>query len=268
MKRQLPVTYLYVPGDRPDRFHKALGAGSGAVVFDLEDAVDEPAKDAARSAVVRHLGIPADRTQQWVRVNSGAAGLEDLAAVVHLPGLTGIVVPKANRSSLAQVKSLTPAPCVALVESAESLLEIEAIASAENVVAVACGEVDLAADLGIEPSGDERELWPLRMLVVVACAASGRQAIGPVFTQVTEADGLRESTSALRRAGFRARQAIHPSQVPHIVEAMAPSQRELDNARRVLRLARLHGAGAHVDTDGGMIDQAVVRRARGTLGLP
>ena len=32
-------TYLFVPGNRPERFVKALASGADAVVLDLEDAV-------------------------------------------------------------------------------------------------------------------------------------------------------------------------------------------------------------------------------------
>ena len=47
----LPTTYLFVPGNRPDRFDKALNSGADAIILDLEDAVDPASKDAAREAV-------------------------------------------------------------------------------------------------------------------------------------------------------------------------------------------------------------------------
>src|SRR6476620_1637941 len=95
-----PASYLYVPGDRPERFSKALASDADAVIFDLEDAVALPAKAAARDAVVAHLQQPADRVEQWVRINAGERGIADLDAIADLPGLTGIFVPKATRSAL------------------------------------------------------------------------------------------------------------------------------------------------------------------------
>lgn len=44
-------SYLFVPGDRPERFAKALASGADVVIFDLEDAVALAAKDAAREAL-------------------------------------------------------------------------------------------------------------------------------------------------------------------------------------------------------------------------
>ena len=127
------------------------------------------------------------------------------------------------------------------------------------------GEVDLAADLGIDPSPDERELRALRMDVVVASAAWGRQApIGPVSTDFKDLYGLGHSTEALRRAGFGARQAIHPAQVSVINLAFTPTAREIDRAEALLAGARSAG-GVWVDESGRMVDEAVLRGARRTL---
>ena len=57
-----PRTYLFVPGNRPERFAKALGSGADAVVLDLEDAVALPAKGEARDAIARWSARPVTRT--------------------------------------------------------------------------------------------------------------------------------------------------------------------------------------------------------------
>ena len=51
----LPRSYLFVPGDRPERFAKALASGADVVVLDLEDAVAPSVKAAARDAVADFL---------------------------------------------------------------------------------------------------------------------------------------------------------------------------------------------------------------------
>jgi citrate lyase subunit beta/citryl-CoA lyase len=48
-------SWLYVPGDRPERFGKAAASGADAVICDLEDAVDSEHKELARRA--RRLGF-------------------------------------------------------------------------------------------------------------------------------------------------------------------------------------------------------------------
>ena len=127
------------------------------------------------------------------------------------------------------------------------------------------GEVDLAADLGLEPSPDERELRSLRMDVVVASAAAGRQApIGPVATDIKDLYGLGHSTEALRRAGFGSRQAIHPAQVPVINLAFTPTSKEIERAEALLARAQ-SAEGVWVDDAGRMVDEAVLRSARRTL---
>ena len=258
-----PATYLYVPGDRPERFAKAVASGAGAVILDLEDAVSVGAKAEARAAVVEHLGTPADGVEQWVRVNAGSLGSEDLDAIRGRPGLHGVFAPKATAASLAAFVDL---PVCALVESAGAMLDLPGIVAHDAVVILAMGEVDLTADLGVVPSADERELWPFRMQVVAASVAGGkRPPIGPVHTAVRDLDGLREHTAGLRRAGFEARQAIHPDQVAVINDVMTPTAEEVDEAHAVLALLAAAGGGVCVDATGRMVDEAVLRRARRTL---
>ncbi|MBB4909845.1 citrate lyase beta subunit [Actinophytocola algeriensis] len=73
-------SFLFVPGDRPDRFAKAAAAGADVVVLDLEDAVAPGAKDAAREHVVAWL---AEGHTAVVRINAAGTPWHaaDLAAV-------------------------------------------------------------------------------------------------------------------------------------------------------------------------------------------
>ncbi|TMR27168.1 aldolase/citrate lyase family protein, partial [Nonomuraea zeae] len=50
-----PVTWLYVPGDRPERFGKAVASGADVVIIDLEDAVAPVRKDEARANAAAYL---------------------------------------------------------------------------------------------------------------------------------------------------------------------------------------------------------------------
>jgi citrate lyase subunit beta / citryl-CoA lyase len=256
------TSYLYVPGDRPDRFDKAIASGADAVILDLEDAVGLSAKTEARAAVTAHLSSPAGGVEQWVRINTGELGVEDLDAVAAQSGLAGIVVPKAGRAVLEAHAGVT---LIALVETAAAIMDVSSLATAD-VVALAIGEVDLAADLGVEPSDDGRELWPFRMQLVAASAAAGmRGPLGPVFTAIGDVDGLRRDTAGLKRAGFGARQAIHPSQVAVINQVFTPTAEEVEHAEALLQLLEHAGGGVCVDESGHMVDEAVVRSARRVL---
>jgi citrate lyase subunit beta/citryl-CoA lyase len=261
-------SYLYVPGNRPERFTKALDTGTDAVVFDLEDAVPMAAKDEARLAVADVLDSTiGSEPQQWVRINTGKRGLNDLEAIAALPGLTGVLVPKSTPDTLSEVLAAAGSVRVAaLVESAVGVLHLTEIAGLAGVSQLALGEVDLAADLGMSPSPDGRELESIRISAVVASAAFGcLPPIGPVWIDIPDLEGLATSTRWLRRLGFGARQAIHPRQVETINTAMSPSAEELERAAHLLELAARADGGACVDDDGRMIDEAVLRSARRLL---
>jgi citrate lyase subunit beta/citryl-CoA lyase len=84
-------SWLYVPGNRPDRFAKAAASGADAIILDLEDAVPHAEKDAARAAVVAWLGHAETSCLVTARINRGSRS--DLEAVVR-PGLHGVQLPK------------------------------------------------------------------------------------------------------------------------------------------------------------------------------
>ena len=86
-----PLTWLYVPADRPDRVEKAICSRAHAVIVDLEDGVAAPAKAAARAGLPRLLGERREKPV-YVRIND----VRDLDVVAQLP-LAGVVVPKVER---------------------------------------------------------------------------------------------------------------------------------------------------------------------------
>jgi len=272
-------SYLYVPGDRQDRFQKAFDRAGDAVIFDLEDAVAPDRKDIALDLVAGWVGAPRapGGPQAWVRVNSGPRMAGEIAAVVG-QGVAGIIIPKADAASVesaaeALVKAegaagipLGAVTVAALVESARGLLELGAIATHPRVSRLMIGEADLAADLGITPSPDGRELMPLRLQLVVAAAAAGvAPPTGPVHTDVRNLEALRTETEGLRRLGFGARSAIHPDQVAVIEDVMTPSAEAVAQARQLL--AAHDGRGGGLTSDGQFVDEAVLRSARRVIAI-
>ncbi|HEY3630772.1 MAG TPA: aldolase/citrate lyase family protein, partial [Jatrophihabitantaceae bacterium] len=103
--RGIARSYLYVPGDRPDRLAGALTRGADALIADLEDAVAPSHKDQAREHVRAWLdAAQPDGPQRWVRINADTLEA-DLGAVVTA-ALTGVVVPKSEPDQLAEVDAL------------------------------------------------------------------------------------------------------------------------------------------------------------------
>ena len=272
-------SFLYVPGDRPDRIDGATDRGADALILDLEDAVPVARKELARETVARWLGEQRPGAAElWVRINPGSAAA-DIAACATV-GVTGLVAPKAEAGLLAEVDELLAAreamlglprrqfAVLALIETAAGLLSAPEVAAAGRVVRVGLGEVDLAAELGLAPS-ESRELTPLRLQVVVASAAAGIAApVGPTSTDFRDLDALRTSTGALFRLGFRGRTAIHPAQVPVINDVFSPGAEQVEAARRLVAAyedAERRGTGVITDDHGRMVDVAVVRSARDVL---
>jgi citrate lyase subunit beta/citryl-CoA lyase len=277
-------SYLYVPGDQARKLHHALASGADAIIADLEDAVAPSAKANARRTVADWLATQfnGDQPELWVRVNSSARLLaNDVHAVVG-PAVTGICLPKTHTPE--QVRSLGELlgaaerqasladgsiKVVPLLESAAGILSARAIAEQPRVGQLGLGELDLCAEVGIEPSADERELLPIRVQVVLASAAAGlAPPIGPISTDFRDLDALQYSTAALRRLGFGSRWAIHPAQVSVINQAFLPTPEQLEAARRLVERydgALDQGIGVYVDEDGQMVDEAVVRAARRIL---
>jgi citrate lyase subunit beta/citryl-CoA lyase len=254
-----PRSWLYAPGDRPERFAKAAASGADAVILDLEDGVAPDRRAEARANVAAALrdGLGAE-VEVWVRVDGGDALELDLAAAEG----ADVIVAKADVRSIELAATARRRVCP-LLETAASWLDARSLASHDAVTHLALGEADLGADMGLARPIPEEIVWPLRLHVVAASAAAGvRPPTAPVWTDLADEAGLLASTLLLRRAGFGGRTAVHPSQVAVINEVFTPTQAEMAEAEAVVAAHDAAGGGVAVDAAGRLIDAAVVRSAR------
>ena len=264
-----PRTYLFVPGNRPDRFGKALASGADAVVLDLEDAVAADDKDAAREAVRAWVAdaTPADRARVVVRTNDLGSphAAADLAAVAEA-GTTAVMLPKTESADdVATVRSAAPdAVVLALVESARGLAAAEEIAAAPGVVRLVFGTLDYALDLDLEidDAADGLSYAAGRLAVASRCAGIATP-VGGVTPQLGDEARLLADLAWSRRHGLGAKLCIHPAQVAAIHAALAPTTQAVERARRVLEADA--GSPGAAQLDGRMIDRPVVLAARRTL---
>lgn len=265
-------SFLFVPGNRPERFEKAARSGADAIVLDLEDAVPPTGKAAARAAIegawtaLLGIGVPL-----VVRVNAAdpalGADADDLRLLARLDSIAGVMVPKAeSAASLARVRAALPGvSMLPLIESATGYAAVDAIAGVGGVLRLVVGHIDFVADTGIRCADDEAELAPLRFAVAMATRIHRlAPAVDGVTASIDDEDRLRRDTHRALRFGFGAKLCIHPRQVPVVHEALAPSPQELDWARRVLD-ADAQVGGAAVQVDGKMVDLPVVLQARRLL---
>ncbi len=279
-------TLLFVPGDRPSRIATACASPADAVAVDLEDAVAAPAKAAARDTATAAITAAAPREGLFLRVNAldGPWAEGDLAAACAvLPRLAGLIVPKAEDPGalralgheLAEEAAGLPTGHTALlpiVESARGVLAAPEIARCPRVATLLLGTLDLAADLGVTPSIEGRELLHARSHVVLATRAAGLP--GPLDGPHPDLDddaGLVRSSVAARDLGYTGRVVLHPRQLDPVRTAFSPGDTELEWARRVLAAherAQADGIGAVRLDDGTFVDRPVVLRAAALLDRP
>lgn len=260
-----PRSYLFVPGDRPDRFEKAARSGADSVILDLEDSVAPPRKSAARDAVA--CALDPDRPC-LVRVNALTTEWfeADFEAVAR-PGLLGIVLPKAEEpAAVAAVAGrLDGKALVLIIETALGVWNARRIAEASGVTRLAFGALDFQVDAGIP--GDREELAYARSRVVLASRIAGLPApIDGVTVALTDRERLGADIEYARRMGFGAKLCIHPDQVAPVNDSFVPLPAEVRWAERVIETAAA-APGVAFQLDGELVDVPVIERARRILAV-
>jgi len=252
----LKRSYLFVPGNRPERFAKAIASGAGAVILDLEDAVAPEAKPAARNAVCQWLREHAGAA--WVRINGSDTEFfeEDLRVLAGVRAL-GVMLPKAESALELGM------PVIPLIESAVGLWNALEIARGPRVERLAFGSVDFQLDAGIQGE-EEALLFARSQLVLVSRIARLASPIDGVTVQIGDTAQLEHDVARARTLGFGAKLCIHPNQVDIVERGLAPTEEELRWARAVVSAAGQAGGNA-VRLEGKLIDLPVVERARRLL---
>jgi citrate lyase subunit beta / citryl-CoA lyase len=278
---------LFVPGDRPERFAKAVASGADAVIFDLEDAVTAAGRPGARQDIAAFLRQDSRSVPLWVRIN--AIDTNDATLDLDAIGLArpdGVILPKARSGAdlerldqwLAVLETrhgYAPGSIkvIALItECAQAVLNAASFAQAPaRVTGYSWGAEDLAADIGASANRtDEGEFEFTFRLARASCllsaAAAGVAAIDTTDIEFRDVAAVERRARASRRDGFVGKLAIHPAQIPAIHAAFTPTVEEVEWARRVVELlANSPGQGA-VALDGKMIDRPHLRQAQRILG--
>lgn len=255
-------TFLFVPGDRPDRFSKAAASGADAMVIDLEDAVAAEDRDQARSNVQSWLEAGHEVV---VRVNAFGDPDHDKDIAALRGHTVGVMLAKAD--AVVALQTLTgvlgqECPIIALIESASGILAAAEIAATPGVARLAFGSIDYAAELGVEPTSREAMAFARGALVVASAAAGISPPIDGVTTAITPTTAVSEDVRYGRSIGFAGKLCIHPSQIEPVHRAYTPSDEDVEWATRVVDASK---RGAVTQLDGAMVDLPVVLRARRIL---
>jgi len=245
-----PLTWLYVPADRPDRVEKAIASPAHAVIVDLEDGVAEAAKDEARANLTTLLGSPRGKPV-FVRVNAGSVA--DLEVVSRLAA-DGVFVPKVERTDDVPEGVRVHA----LLETALGVEAAFEIASHSAVRGISLGESDLRSQTGALEAGLD---WARARVINAAVAAGLPRPPQSVYPHVRALDGLAASCRRGRELGHLGRAAIHPDQLGVIERVYLPTAAEVDTARATLDRA------LGTLPDGAFVDPAMTGSARAVIEL-
>jgi citrate lyase subunit beta/citryl-CoA lyase len=269
---------LFVPGDSERKF---------ALILDLEDSVAPSQKGAAREFVSKLVDRRTDRGWScFVRVNALDSGLalEDLAAVVR-PGLDALMIPKANGASdierighyldALEVRSGMPQGSIKIAavatETAKAMFALGSYAPAHpRLAALTWGAEDLAAALGATENREPDGAWTVpyqvaRAQCLFAAAAADAAPVDTVFVDYRDAEGLERDCRRSRRDGFVGRMAVHPDQVATINFCYAPSEAEIEHARKIVAAFEANPGAGTLGVDGKMVDIPHLKAARKLL---
>jgi len=254
-------TYLFVPGDRPDRFAKALTSGADMVIIDLEDAVAPTNKEQARQSVANYSFAA---HSICLRINGTAtAWYADDQKLCALPGVNSVMLPKVESASQVQrLAASVPAaiPILPFIETAQGYWHIQEIAAVNRVQRLVFGTLDFLLDLGMSATGDE--LNSVRLQMVIASRVAGiAPPVDGVTQDIKDLEGLKSDSLRARRLGFGGKTCIHPSQIEIVNTCFSYTEAELTWARKVVDAAAA-ARGAVISLDGKMIDRPVIERAR------
>lgn len=265
---------LYVPAHSERFIAKAHERGADAIILDLEDAVPEAEKTAARDTLAATIpSVTRNGAVAFVRINAGPRQRDDALAAARA-GAYGLFLPKARDPAALEALAGTlraeeaklrraPTPFVAMIEDPAALLDARAIARVQRVMALSFGAEDFTAVTGGTPTPDV--LRHPKLMVHYAAKAEGKLSLGLLQSIADYAD-LEALAAAAREAkahGFDGATCIHPSAVSILNDGFAPSQSERDWATRVLAAAETGDAAFTLD--GRMVDAPVIARARRIL---
>ncbi|GAB1364513.1 hypothetical protein MASR1M32_37490 [Rhodobacter sp.] len=215
----------------------------------------------SRLRIVRINGFDTE----WGRADAAAMA----AALAGGARFDALLVPKVNSpSDLEAVAELVPGVDLwAMMETAAGMLNASAIAGHPRLRGMVMGTNDLAKELGARFRPDRLPMQAGLGLCVLAAKAHGRTIVDGVYNAFKDDEGLRAECEQGRDMGFDGKTLIHPAQLAVANTAFAPSEAEIDLARRQIAAfdeVLATGGGVAV-VDGRIVENLHVATARALL---
>ena len=282
---RLRRTMMFMNAQKPGLIKDAYIYGCDSIMLDLEDAVAENQKDAARFSLYHALTtIDYGDTEVIVRIN----GLdtphwqEDIRVCVA-GGADGIRIAKCE--SAQDVKTVEAAVTaaekefgveegrtllMAALESPKGILNAYEICTASDRmfgVAISGGDFRKCMQTKFDPSGID--MMVARGQMLIAARAAGIQCFDTVFTDLDDNEGFEAEVRQNKAMGFDGKSLINPKQIRLVHEIFAPTEKEVIQAEAMVSAFReAAAAGIGVFTvNGKMVDVAFIPGAERTLRL-
>lgn len=284
-KKRLRRSMMFLNAQKPGLIKDPYIYGADSIMLDLEDAVAENQKDAARYSLYHALQeIDYRGTERVVRIN----GLDTLhwqedIRVCVAGGADTIRIAKTECAQ--DVKTVEEhvlaaerefgrpegsTLLMAALESCKGVLNaLEVCQSSERLIGIALSGGDYTKDLQTVITGTGVELMGARQHMIMAARAAGVQCFDTVFTNLDDMEGFEKETRMIKMMGFDGKSLVNPRQIAIVHEIFTPTQKEIIFAEKVVReIDEKKAQGIGVFTvDGKMIDIAFYDGARRTIDL-
>jgi len=277
---KLRRSMLFVPGSNAAMISNTFIYKPDAIMFDLEDAVALKEKDSARILVAHALQHPLyQEIETVVRVNplDSEFGLADLNAVVRA-GVDVVRMPKTETAQdvvdmdreITEIekacgREVGSTKMLAAIESPLGITQANQIATAsKRLIGIALGAEDYVRNLKTERSPEGIELLFARCSILQAARAAGIQAFDTVYSNANNEEGFLAEAALIKQLGFDGKSLINPRQIELLHNLFAPTQKDVDQARRIIDAAEeaeRNGLGV-VSLNGKMIDAPIIDRAK------
>ena len=277
---KLRRSMLFVPGSNAAMISNTFIYKPDAIMFDLEDAVALKEKDSARILVAHALQHPLyQEIETVVRVNplDSEFGLADLNAVVRA-GVDVVRMPKTETAQdvidmdreITEIEKVCgrevgSTKMLAAIESPLGITQANQIATAsKRLIGIALGAEDYVRNLKTERSPEGIELLFARCSILQAARAAGIQAFDTVYSNANNEEGFLAEAALIKQLGFDGKSLINPRQIELLHNLFAPTQKDVDQARRIIDAAeeaKRNGLGV-VSLNGKMIDAPIIDRAK------
>ncbi|WP_027641016.1 aldolase/citrate lyase family protein [Enterocloster clostridioformis] len=284
-KKRLRRTMMFLNAQKPGLIKDPYIYRPDSIMLDLEDAVAENQKDAARFSLYHALKtIDYRGCERVVRINGLDTPYwkEDIRCAVA-GGCDAIRIPKTERpEDVRTVEDHIEAAekefgipegrtlIMAAIESARGVMKaLDICEASERLFGIALSGGDYTKDLQTHITGTGIELMGARQNMIIAARAAGVQCFDTVYTNLDDMEGFRKDVETIHLMGFDGKSIINPRQITIVHEIFTPTPKDIIFAEKVVKEIddkKAKGIGVFT-VDGKMIDIAFYDGARRIIAL-